>query len=68
MESWKIQYCFFSLKFHIVGSFNYESQPHIWSNILERALQRINVLISLQYNETGEPERQSLIDQSFLGA
>ena len=58
----------FSLKFQIVGSFNYESQLHIWSNILERALERINVLISLQYNETGEPERQSLIDQSFLGA
>ena len=55
----------FSLKFHIVGSFNYKSQPHIWSNILESALERINVLISLQYNE---PERQSLIDQSFLGA
>ena len=60
----------FSLKFHIVGSFNYKSQPHIWSNILESALERerINVLISLQYNETCEPERQSLIDQSFLGA
>ena len=67
MKSWEIQYCFFPLHV-IVGYFNYESYSYIWSNILERALERINVLISLQYNETGEPELQSLIDQSFLSA